>query len=408
MAAFYFSAVLVCLLILTSPAQAGSPEYVVSKDAYAETKAKLNAHIKEITSAPDFREGGTPLVFLHSPGTKVFGTVLVFHGFGQNAFANRIQAQSLFDRKFNVVSFNLAGHAFLPSRWSSTVIREQAGYSSLRRILSQDPVVTGLLATLSTFNNTQAQVAYALSVNTFFIPAILSALRKALPANELNSAERLIELVTPGRTVPGMEKDLNKSFRSGHQRFESDPLSKLQLVQGLPGPIHTIGYSLGTTAVVNLAAQSKVIAKSVILAPFFGGFTNQKVTDFFHTAIVLGTLDLLTVPFGPVMLPGRTYAGALGPPATLLNRDSVLMPMRRYTETFCIVAEDDMAVDVDASLRVCRGKLGGRTFVYPKSFGIDHQITPETGNKFSKAMMEQIASFFSAGEVDDSAFLVPN
>lgn len=82
--------------------------------------------------------------------------------------------------------------------------------------------------------------------------------------------------------------------------------------------------------------------------------------------------------------------------------------MRESTETLCIIAEEDSVVGVEGSLCVCRGKLGGRTFVYPKSFGLDYFITPELGKKWSKAMMEQIASFFISGEVDDRAFSVPN
>lgn len=160
-----------------------------------------------------------------------------------------------------------------------------------------------------------------MSVKTLFIPAILTALRKALPPKELNSAERLLETLTPGRVVPVMDIDLSKYFRSDHKLYETDPLSMLRLLQALPGPVHTVGYSLGTTAVVNPAAQSKVIAKSVILEPYFGGFTDGKVSDFYHTVTLLGSLDLVKVPLGPVTPPGRFFAGGLGPPATLPNRD---------------------------------------------------------------------------------------
>lgn len=408
MAAFFLPAIAAFALISALPTHARSPTYVLSQEALNATVAKLNAHIKQVTSAPDFREGGTPLVFLHPAGTRVFGTVLVFHGFSQNAFANRIQAKFLFDQKFNVVSFNLAGFANVPSSWPSMVVRESAGYSKLRKIFLEDPSIGEFLAGLQTFNSTPEAATFIASRNARYIPRMLSVLKKALPPAEFVQAERLIESLTPGRAVPGVEKYLNKFFLSDHGRFESDPFFKLHLLQALPGPIHTVGYSLGTTAVVNLAAQSKVIAKSVILAPYFGHPANQTLADFTHSTLVFGSLDLVTFPLRSLRVPGRIWTGSLGPPASLLNRDSVLNSMRESTQTLCIIAEDDMAVDVEASLRVCRSKLGGRAVVYPKSLGLDHFITPEVGSKYSNAMLKEISRFFISGEVDDRAFLVPN
>lgn len=404
-----FPALLVLSLIFVSPTHAQAPKYVVSQAAYATTVAKLNAHVRHVTRLPKFRQGGKPLVFLHKPGTKVHGTVLVFHGFRQNAGDNRIQARTLFNKRFNVVSFNLPGFALNPLGWPSVVARERSGrgYSKIRGILARDPVIADLLAKLKTFTNPGAQKKYALSVNIRFISRMLFALKKALPPREFNDAARMIEVLTPGRVAPGMKNDLLKYFTYGHQRFETEPIIQLRLLRALPGPINAVGYSLGTAAVVNMAARSRVISKAVILAPFFGGFTHGKTADFFHTRLVLGSLDLVTFPVPPKPLPGRAYT-ILGATSNLVRREEVLRPMRRVTKTLCIIADGDRIVDVKDSVGMCRRRMGAQVFVYPKRLGIGHMITPERGNKYSKAMMEQIAAFFVSGRINYRAFLTPN
>ncbi len=65
------------------------------------------------------------------------------------------------------------------------------------------------------------------------------------------------------------------------------------------------------------------------------------------------------------------------------------------------MAEEDSFIDVKHAIRVCRGQLAGRVFLYPRRLKLDHFITPETGSKYGNAVMEQIANNFISGNVNE-------
>ncbi len=404
---------LLCLFVISvNGAYAQTvPEHVMSKEAYDETLLSLNTHVKYVTSLQGFREGGTPLFYLHPPGRRVWGTVLVFHGYGSNAAGSAVQAKKLFAKKFNVVSFNLAGFAQNPEFWISTVLRKTKGYDLVRQTLLKDPILAPIIAEFQRLGSDEKKTKESGLLKEPVVPRILASLRNALSTQDFTDARSAIELLKPGLTRSGIEKEIRNYFNSGHQVFESNPFEKLHLVKALPGPVHAMGFSFGGAAVVNLAARSKVISKAVMLAPFIGRITEREKEEYFYLRAVLGSVDLFSASFpiaGRVIeIPGRVITPSLVA-SNLLNRDAISNSMRDSTKTLCIIAEDDDIVDLTHTLEYCRSKLAAQTFVYPASLKLNHLLTPESGSKYSDAMLEQIANYFITGNVDNRRFLIRN
>ncbi len=268
-----------------------SPKYVVTKAAYGETVSSLNAHVRFVKSLPDRRIGSTPLFFIHPPGTRVHGSVIFFHGFPSLAAGSRVRAKFLFAQKFNVVALNLAGLAQSPKHWVSTVFRDTAGYSAIRAALLKDPVVGSRIKAFKDAKTSEAQLKFVRTLKELTMPLVLKALRKNLNSQQFETAKQAIALLDADEEIRGTEKQFSKYFRSGHQRYESDPFAKLRFVQALPGPIHAVSFSFGATALMNLAAQSRVISKGVMLAPYLAWHTDKfrvDITHFFSGAWGIG------------------------------------------------------------------------------------------------------------------------
>lgn len=157
-----------------------------------------------------------------------------------------------------------------------------------------------------------------------------------------------------------------------------------------------------------MAALSRAFASIVLLAPYFGRFSSEARNDVNHFLAAIGAFDFanFSIP-GVGDVPLRSSMPSLIT-TTLAARDEITEPVRTSIQVLCIAAEDDNAIDVPIARDICTGELGRSAFVYPASLKVDHLITPETGSKYSDAMLENIASFFVNGTVDSSSFLKPN
>lgn len=375
---------------------ASQPPYTVSQQAYDTTLQAIGP-----------RNGSTVIALLHPPGSKVFGTVIVYQGVGQGGPPSSApsQEQFLFRNSFNVLSFT-AGIGLNPATVVSTVLRESAGYVPVRRILQTDPVLGVAITGLRAVATDPAQRAYHRSQGRLLVPALLRSIRRGLSPAQYRTSALAIAALAPELARRGLEKELRRFYISGHARFESGPFSDLQLAAALPGPLHVSAYSFAGVAALNLASLSRSVSRIALLAPFAGRIVDPTARDFAHLRALLGSLDLLNSTLGPASVPGRNLA-PLVPAGKLVGRESVLRAVRESAGTLCVVAEDDDVIDARGALDVCR-RVGGRAVVYPARLGLRHQIAPGMGGGFSKALLEQMVRFFVEGKVDEARFLVPN
>eukprot|EP00171_Calliarthron_tuberculosum_P013594 IDg13594t1 len=321
------------LSLLSQPANATRP-YLMTRAAHAAAKSALDAHVKAVNALPDLRPGSTPLYFLHPVGARVYGTVVIFHGYTQNAAGNAVQARYLFKRGFNTVSFNLAGFAQTPENWIGATLRDTSGYADARAQLKRDPSIARIIARFEAAKTPAEDQAIYASISEPLMPMLL----RALSAPKFARARRALSLLNPSVLVnSGVEKRLNEALFSGHGRYTADTLFKLQLVQALPGPTHAMGYSFGGPNVIRLAAFSQKLSRTVLLAPYFGQFNNAASDDRSNFLASAGSLDLINrVPGGALgELRGIT---ALHIFSNSARRDHVTRSVREGTQTLCVMA----------------------------------------------------------------------
>lgn len=219
-----------------------------------------------------------------------------------------------------------------------------------------------------------------------------------------NVGDAIDSMVPPNKFQnPKQLQSLNKFFESNHAAFQFEPLQRISEVQPLPGPLFTLSFSFGGPNALNAIALSGAVKRAVMLAPFFPPDSNDPLT-FQWVAGALGLFKRFQL--GPIKVPLAAITNAYIASAVAI-RDWHTLRARESTQVFCVFAEDDTVVDVPKSKEVCQGKLGGSFYTYPK-LGLGHLVTPETGNPYSDALMEQIVKFFENGQVDDSRFLVAN
>lgn len=363
----------------------------------------LNAHYAYVASLPDLRPGSLPLFLLHPAGTCVKGTVVLYHGFAYNAAGSRLQALFLFNKGFNVYAVNLAGFAQTSEHWLRSKLRNLHDLQPVRDALLEDMRIVTAARVLSgetSQNNTSSTSDY----NGLVMPLVEKVL--ARPDPKFRKASEILSILSARGNFEGALdiQKYNEYFESEHMRYESEGLARLSEVQALPGPLFTIGYSFGGPNSLNAIAISRAVKRAVLLAPFFLR-DNDDITTFTWIASTLRLIETFGGGREPTDIAVVAATIAFVASAT---RDDRTNSARVSTEMLCIMTEDDIATDLEKNLDVCNSKLGGKSFVYPGWLGLKHGITPETGNPYSDAMMEQIVKFFLTGSVDEHRFMDRN
>ncbi len=370
--------------------------FIMSMRVYNKTVLELERYVEEAKALPGFMPGTEPRYFIHPSGTRVHGTIIVVHGFGDSSKGTRLMSSYLFRERFNVIAVNQLGAGRPPEYLPKTLLRDDMGFASAREELMTNPKTREMIADAKAASTVADQLAFIEKYKGKMVERLESALggwqhRNALTALQL--------MKTGALRNDDTTRKLRYYFETEHLRHDAKAYTIAQLGDTLPGPRFVMGFSFGATYSTYAASRSGDIQRAVLLAPFFG--TRSAVTaDYLtHTAFA-GSLDLI----------GATSAGlgAAVVSAIQASRDTITQRVREQTRVLCILAADDAVIDPEYSDEVCSAKLGGRSFVYPKELGLGHLITPETGSQYSEAMMRQVANFFLKGITDDSQFLVHN
>lgn len=124
--------------IVTARANAGVRQHLVTQDAHERGTRQLQAQVDAVLALPGLREGSTPIVMLHEPGSHVHGMFVLFHGFSGNAASSAQQAEILYNSGFNVYAVNLPGFAQTGEYWVGTTLRRSKWYDAARKALLDD------------------------------------------------------------------------------------------------------------------------------------------------------------------------------------------------------------------------------------------------------------------------------
>lgn len=230
------------------------PTIVPNPDQLQQTKQAIDAYIQTIASHPDRREGAYPYYLFHAAGTPIRGTILMFHGFSARPHQMAKLAAYLHQNGFNVYQATLAGHAYrIPDQYWPQVDLKPEILNPLRAKVSADPELQATLVRIAAAENAGAATPSPLEMIK-----IVARLRQMEP--------RLIDIVAA--IERDRDPDFDRYFVGSHLDYLTDAAARLAELAALPGPIYTVGLSVGGAVALALAAQyPQRVTKAVTFAP---------------------------------------------------------------------------------------------------------------------------------------------
>lgn len=303
-----------------------------TEDQLQQTQQRIDAYIHTIASNPDRREGAFPYRLFHEANTPIKGTVLIFHGFSARPHQMSYLADYLFSNGFNVYQAALAGHAYhIPDRYWPQVDLKPEILIPLREKVSADPVLQNYFANLSDLSS-----AGTVSPSPVQMAGLMARLRQLEP--------RLGDIVAA--IERDNDPDFERYFVSSHLAYLSDAQARLAELAAMPGPIYTVGLSVGGAVALTLGAQNpQRVAKMVAYAPLLEvyGETRERYVN------LAGPLDIREVGWDELKFPLGCFTAANRFGAFVQSRDNIAA--LRPQPTLMILTENEDAADIQTSQR---------------------------------------------------------
>ncbi|EFJ28045.1 hypothetical protein SELMODRAFT_441277 [Selaginella moellendorffii] len=242
--------------------------HTLAKDHIAKAKTAMDKFLQSVESNPHRRDAAEPCYSLHEPGDLVYGTALVFHGFGQSPQQCQLLADYLFDNGFNVYQPCLARH-YLGNptlNWPQVDLKPELK-EKIRQNFLKDPVL--------------AKELYISAEDTMQRVRSLSPEMSDIIA-ALDQGDR--------------SQDFQRFFDSSHLDYFTEAEQRLEEVRALPGPIFAIGISMGGATALHLAnTYPDTISKVVAYAPLLKTMDDAR-REF---ALAIGPLDVKETGWEP-------------------------------------------------------------------------------------------------------------
>ncbi|MGB3201322.1 MAG: alpha/beta fold hydrolase [Nodosilinea sp.] len=294
------------------------------------TQQRIDAHLQTLASHPDRRQGALPYYLFHPAGTPVQGTVLMFHGFSAKPHQMSRLADYLFRNGFNVYQATLAGHAYcIPDQYWPQVDLKPEILIPLRQKVSADPVLQTYLANMATTGG-----GGMASPSPVQMMGLVARLRQIEP--------RLLDIMAAIERENSPEFD--QYFVSSHLAYLSDAQARLTELEAMPGPIYTVGLSVGGAVALALAARHpQRVAKAVAFAPLLEvyGETRERYVN------LAGPLDIREFGWDDLQFPLGCFTAANQFGAFVRKPDNVAA--LRPTPTLMLLTENEDAADIQTN-----------------------------------------------------------
>ncbi|CAK9203295.1 unnamed protein product [Sphagnum troendelagicum] len=254
---------------------------VLTEDQLNLATEAMDKFIATIQDHLDQREDATPYYLLHKQGEYVYGTVLMFHGFSATTGQMALLAQYLFENGFNVYQPALCGHYFnKPAKYWPSVHMKPGLKETVQEKLMADPQFSAII------NNFKSVVQ--------------------LTTEQINITRERVSLDYPELDQAINDDNFTKAFytwfESQHFDYLHEAEARLQEVHGLPGPVFTVGLSMGGAVSLALAAlHPDKIAKTAIFSPLLK-VKDQKIREFCQLAGQFGAQECWWYPEMPFPL----------------------------------------------------------------------------------------------------------
>ena len=357
-----------------------------------QTKREIAAHVASIDANPDRRSGAYPYYLFHEPGQTIHGTVLMFHGFSAKPHQMWRLAEYLFQNGFNVYQATLAGHAFaLPDKYWPQVDLKPEIATPLRQKVQRDPVLQNYFANLAANPSDRRSPS--------------ATQRIALMARLLAIEPRLLDIVQ-AITQPD-DPDFERYFISSHLNYLSEAKARLAELDALPGPIYTVGLSVGGAVALSLAAtRPDRIDRVVTYAPLLKVY-GEEHRQYVNLA---GPLDIKELGWDPSLqfpVGALTAADRFGSAFVL---DSKQIRTLQNVPTFLVLTENEDAADIKTNQTFFH-KIGGiqrghYSYLYPAQDLVPHPMVDPTevsqgmSNRFWQSLYQETFRFLTQGTVN--------
>ncbi|MBE9110924.1 alpha/beta fold hydrolase [Nodosilinea sp. LEGE 07298] len=299
------------------------------------TRQRIDAYIQTLASHPDRREGALPYYLFHDANTPIKGTVLMFHGFSAKPHQMSRLADYLFRNGFNVYQATLAGHAYrIPDQYWPQVDLKPEILIPLRQKVDADPVLQTFLTNMAT-----ASEGGAVSPTPVQMMGLVARLRQLEP--------RLLDIIAAIEKENAPEFD--RYFVSSHLDYLRDGQSRLSELEAMPGPVYTVGLSVGGAVALALGAKNpQRVAKVVAFAPLLEvyGETRERYVN------LAGPLDIREFGWDDLQFPLGCFTAANQFGAFVRKNDNVAA--LRPKPTLMILTENEDAADLQTNQSFAR------------------------------------------------------
>lgn len=361
-----------------------------SEEQITKTKKAIESYFLKWLADPNKRENANPYYLIHDPGQPIRGTVMVFHGFGAKPKQMEVLADYLFRNGFNIYQIPLAGHAFLPADkyWPQIDLKPEF-YEPLREKVKKDPVLQNFFANREAYLGSLFQKPNPIQM--------LSLIRRILRL-EPRMADMVLAIERQN------DPDFNRYFNSTHMNLLHDAQERLAELDAMPGPIYTVGLSVGGAVALGLAAsRSDRIKKVVAFAPLLE-VENELRERYIN---ITGPLDLREftweVSFPVGCLTAANYFGAF-------VRSDKNVQVLKNIPTCLVMTENDDATDNQVLQKFFKS-IGGeakghRSYVYDASDLVPHpmvdprELSQGMNNRFWKSLYQETFRFLTQGKID--------
>lgn len=365
----------------------------VSNEQLTQTRQKIDTYIQSIDANPNHRAGAYPYYLFHEAGKAIRGTVLMFHGFSGKPDQMWRLADYLFRNGFNVYQATLAGHVFLPAAtyWPQVDLKPEI-WNPLREKIQQDPVLQNYLANLGANPDNFQRPSYIQQIG------LVTRLLKIEP--------QLLDIIAAAEVEN--DEHFERYFDSSHMNFLTDAQARLAELEAMPGPIYTVGLSVGGSTALALAAeQPERIERVVAYAPLLKIYDQQR-EQYINLA---GPLDISETGWDPSL---RFPVGAFTAAARFgaFVRQNKNINALKNVPVFMALTENEDAAHVQTNLEFFQAiggeRKGNSMYLYPASDLVPHPMVDPTTisqnmtNRFWQSLYQETFRFLTTGEVDDS------
>lgn len=356
-----------------------------------QSKKAIESYYLEWYSHPNKRADCFPYYRFHEPGEAIRGTIMIFHGFGAKPKQMEVLSEYLFANNFNIYQIPIAGHAYLPADeyWPEIDLKPEF-LKPLQDQLLKDPVIDNF------FNN-------PISFGRTPLPQKL-----AIVARLVKIAPKLLDMALAIERQN--DPDFQRYYDSTHLNFLNDAQARLQELEAMPGPIYTIGLSVGGAVALGLAElQPDRIKKVVAYAPLLE--VNSEINERFIN--LTGPLDLGRNRLGELSWDQQLWfpVGCL----TAANRFGAFVRSSKNIQALkntpvCLFLTDNEDATDNEVINKFYDSIGGkarghRIYTYPKEDAVPHpmvdprEVSRGMRNLFWKSLYQETYRFLTEGQI---------